>query len=462
MLVAAGLESKTTAEIADCLRGRLPRRTRRSSTSCRPTSSRGRRSTSTTCSRSPNGSRTPAMPTPLRAGNVYYAVDSFADYGQLSGNTLDRLRAGHRARSRPTSAIRPTSPCGRPPARGAMLKLADGPLGRGLPGLAPRVLGDGAALPRARPSRSTPAGSTTSSPTTRTRSPSRPPLTGGPPARYWVHGEHLLAEGRKMAKSAGNFERITELAGAGHRSARLPLPRPDRPLQPQARTYSDASLDGGRRRRWRRCGPGCGRSARPCATVRGPPRRSSWPGRPATGRRASRRVSPGTARSRAAADSPGRSIRARPRGALPEPCPPPGPALHERFVAAVDDDLDMPTGARRRPRDAPAPPARRRASLARPRRRCVLGLDLDRAWAAAGADRSAEGATLPDTSGAPRVEGARPERRATSPGPTPLRVELLDLGFEVVDRPDGSTARPLRGLDRPPRSAGRAGGRSGR
>src|SRR5207247_1005715 len=40
-------------------------------------------------------------------------------------------------------------------------------------------------------------------------------LTGRPPARHWVHGEFLLMSGRKMAKSAGNFQRITELAEAG-------------------------------------------------------------------------------------------------------------------------------------------------------------------------------------------------------------------------------------------------------
>src|SRR5919197_3297884 len=41
------------------------------------------------------------------------------------------------------------------------------------------------------------------------------PIVGGPPANHWVHGEHLLMRGRKMAKSAGNFERITDLADAG-------------------------------------------------------------------------------------------------------------------------------------------------------------------------------------------------------------------------------------------------------
>src|ERR1035437_2105719 len=35
------------------------------------------------------------------AGNVYYAVASFPDYGRLSGNTLDQLRAGHRVAVEP-------------------------------------------------------------------------------------------------------------------------------------------------------------------------------------------------------------------------------------------------------------------------------------------------------------------------------------------------------------------------
>jgi cysteinyl-tRNA synthetase len=50
-------------------------------------------------------------------GTVYYDVRSFPEYGKLSGNTLDKLRAGHRQdlRSTRTSATRRTSPCGRKP-----------------------------------------------------------------------------------------------------------------------------------------------------------------------------------------------------------------------------------------------------------------------------------------------------------------------------------------------------------
>lgn len=33
--------------------------------------------------------------------------------------------------------------------------------------------------------------------------------------RYWVHGEHLLVEGRKMAKSEGNFYRLSDITDKG-------------------------------------------------------------------------------------------------------------------------------------------------------------------------------------------------------------------------------------------------------
>ena len=41
------------------------------------------------------------------------------------------------------------------------------------------------------------------------------PIVGGPPARIWVHGEFLQVGGQKMAKSAGNIERVADLADRG-------------------------------------------------------------------------------------------------------------------------------------------------------------------------------------------------------------------------------------------------------
>ncbi len=40
--------------------------------------------------------------------------------------------------------------------------------------------------------------------------------TGKPFARFWVHAEHLLVEGQKMAKSAGNFHTLGDLIERGY------------------------------------------------------------------------------------------------------------------------------------------------------------------------------------------------------------------------------------------------------
>ncbi len=40
--------------------------------------------------------------------------------------------------------------------------------------------------------------------------------TGKPFVRYWLHAEHLIVEGQKMAKSAGNFFTLRDLLERGH------------------------------------------------------------------------------------------------------------------------------------------------------------------------------------------------------------------------------------------------------
>jgi len=45
--------------------------------------------------------------------------------------------------------------------------------------------------------------------------------TGEPFVRYWVHAEHLLVEGEKMSKSAGNFYTMRDLYGKGYRPSAL-------------------------------------------------------------------------------------------------------------------------------------------------------------------------------------------------------------------------------------------------
>ena len=41
-------------------------------------------------------------------------------------------------------------------------------------------------------------------------------LTGRPFVRFWIHGEHLLVEGEKMAKSKGNFYTLRDLLDRGY------------------------------------------------------------------------------------------------------------------------------------------------------------------------------------------------------------------------------------------------------
>src|SRR4029453_5251299 len=41
-------------------------------------------------------------------------------------------------------------------------------------------------------------------------------VTGHPFVRFWIHGEHLLVEGEKMAKSKGNFFTLRDLLAKGY------------------------------------------------------------------------------------------------------------------------------------------------------------------------------------------------------------------------------------------------------
>ena len=188
--------------------------TKPSSTSCRHMSSHGRPSTSTRWSSWPRRLEDQGHAYATDARNVYYAVGSFPDYGRLSGNSLADLRAGYRGEVEADK---------RDPADFALWKGA-GPRrslkwptprwGDGFPGwhlecsaMARRYLGDRFDLHT--------GGIDNIFPHHEDEIAQSAPLVGGPPARVWVHGEHLLMAGRKMAKSAGNFQRVTELIDEG-------------------------------------------------------------------------------------------------------------------------------------------------------------------------------------------------------------------------------------------------------
>lgn len=255
------------------------------------------------------------------------------------------------------------------------------------------------------------------------------PLVGGPPARVWVHGEFLQVGGQKMAKSAGNIERVAEL--------------PERGIDPLAfryltltsryrhrLEYTDASLAG--------AAAGLASLRSRLATLGPPPLDGPWAA-PASLRCGAAPARPiGTASGIAGHGSPdAAAYKLGDRAHAPvAPLSAAGRTIHARFVDAIDDDLDLPT-ALAVVREVVASP-----DLSPDERRwlvldadLVLGLDLDRVWS------DATETEVPADIGR-RVE-ARTAARAAGDyaSADAIRAELADEGWDITDGPDGPTVR---------------------
>ena len=230
-----------------------------------------------------------------------------------------------------------------------------------------------------------------------------------------------------MAKSAGNIERIADVAARGID----PLAFRYLCLTSRYRhklEYTDASLAG--------AAAGLASLRAGLAALGPSPADGPW-------------AAPGVLRAGAAGDRPiGTDARVAGNGdgsgpepsdrahAPTAPLSESGRALHDRFVAALDDDLDLPT-ALAVVREA------LRSDLPADERRwlvldadAVLGLDLDRVSAAPDSGESvpSDVAALAD-----RRAAARAARDyATADG---LRDEMATLGYDVIDGPDGQTLR---------------------
>jgi cysteinyl-tRNA synthetase len=355
-------------------------------------------------------------------GTLYYDVTRFPGYGRLSGNSLDELRAGHRG---------PPEPGKRHAADFALWKQAEP--GRALTWRAPRwgigfpgwhlecsamsrhYLGDEFDVHT--------GGLDNVFPHHEDEIAQSAPITGRLPARTWVHGEHLLTGGRKMAKSAGNFQRVTDLAEAG--------------IEPLALRYlcltaryghklhaSDESLRGAAaalaslRARTAALGP--------------PPAEGPWAAPPVlTARPAGARPAgeAGHAAGQGSSDVAAYPLADRahdPRAPLSEA----GRELHRLFVEAVDDNLDLPAAlavVRRVLHEGLAADEARWLVLDAD---MLLGLDLHRAWTADEDDQTqALSAEARDLLAA--RESARSARDyATADA---LRDRLREMGVEVTD-----------------------------
>ncbi|HEY3209297.1 MAG TPA: cysteine--tRNA ligase [Actinomycetota bacterium] len=146
---------------------------------------------------------------------VYYDVTTFPHYGKLSGNTLEALRAGHRQET-------VTDPNKRHPADFALWKKAGpgrllkwpSPWGDGYPGwhiecsaMSMKHLGERFDIHT--------GGNDNKFPHHEDEIAQSEGAVGHPVVSIWVHGGFLQMSGQKMAKSAKNIKRVTDLADQG-------------------------------------------------------------------------------------------------------------------------------------------------------------------------------------------------------------------------------------------------------
>jgi len=148
-----------------------------------------------------------------RGGSVFYDVSAFPDYGKLSGHTLDELRAGYRIevdeiKDDPADFLLWRG------ARPGQLAVWDSPWGPGFPGwhiecsaMSMEYLGPQLDIHT--------GGEDLIFPHHENEIAQSEGATGLPFVRVWMHGAHLLAEGRKMAKSTGNVLRLKDLVAQG-------------------------------------------------------------------------------------------------------------------------------------------------------------------------------------------------------------------------------------------------------
>ena len=148
-----------------------------------------------------------------RGGNVYFDVPSFPDYGKLSRNTGVDLLEGVRAEADPMK---------RDPRDFTLWKAAepgrdvkwDSQWGEGFPGwhiecsaMASKYLGEFFDIHT--------GGVDNIFPHHEDEIAQSEAVFGRQHVRYWVHAQHLLADGAKMAKSSGNVFLVEELIERG-------------------------------------------------------------------------------------------------------------------------------------------------------------------------------------------------------------------------------------------------------
>jgi len=143
------------------------------------------------------------------AGNVYFDVDRFAEYGKLSGRKLDELKEGVRVEAAEGK---------RHPFDFALWKKADAghlmqwpsPWGRGFPGwhlecsaMSMKYIGESLDIHG--------GGLDNQFPHHECEIAQSEAATGKPFVKYWLHNNMVTVDGQKMSKSLGNFVTVDDL-----------------------------------------------------------------------------------------------------------------------------------------------------------------------------------------------------------------------------------------------------------
>ncbi len=314
-------------------------------------------------------------------GSVFYDAASFPTYGALSGNRLDALRPGHRFEGAVDEAKRFHADWALWKRAGDRRQLVwDSPWGPGFPGwhiecsaMSVHFLGDVIDVHT--------GGIDLRFPHHEDERAQSDAAVGHEVVRHWLHGEHLLFEGRKMAKSSGNVVLLRDVVARGLDPLALRLAF----LGTRYRTQVDLSWD-----------------------------------------------------AIAAADRQLTRWRDRVADWAEEPSRPVPTEVAEVLLGVLLDDLDTPRALqalRRLERDEAVPAGAKFETFAYADR--VLGLDLVRS---VGRPRDA-GAAGDLPAGAAELLAARDATRAAKDWPESdrLRAALAALGVQVTDTPAGQT-----------------------
>jgi cysteinyl-tRNA synthetase len=311
---------------------------------------------------------------PTKSGSVYFDPRTFPGYGEISGNRLADLQPGYRSEG----AVDPEK---RFHADWALWKAApagreltwDTPWGHGFPGwhtecsaMSLRYLGDVIDLHL--------GGIDLRFPHHEDERAQSDSVAGHEVVRHWVHGEHLLFDGRKMAKSTGNVVLLADLAERGLDPLALRLAFLEQKYRQQVNlTWETLAAADGTLHRWRELV-------------------AEW------------------------ANSPSKPMCADYAG---------------RVTAALDDDLDTPAAVRalrELAKDTQVPPGSKFETFVHAD--MVLGLDLVR-------DIGRAPAPLPPGAEQRLAARAAAREQHDWATADRLRAELAELGVAVSDTPSG-------------------------